>query len=147
MKIIFLQDVKGQGKKGEVKEVSDAYARNVLLKKGLAAEANAANLNKLQAQNKAAERKAREELEEAKKLAAVLEKTVVSVKTKAGEGGRVFGSVTSKQIADALEAMKLKVDKRKILLEEPIKTLGTTVVQVKLHPEVSADVRVHVQAE
>ncbi|GAX89107.1 50S ribosomal protein L9 [Effusibacillus lacus] len=147
MKVIFLQDVKGQGKKGEIKEVADAYARNVLLKKGLAAEANAANLNRLQAQNKAAEKRAQEELEEAKKLKAILEQTVVSLKTKAGESGRVFGSITSKQIADALEAMKVKVDKRKIHLEEPIKALGTTVVQVKLHPEVSADLRIHVQAE
>lgn len=147
MKVIFLQDVKGQGKKGETKEVSDAYARNVLLKKGLAAEANSANLNRLQAQSKAAEKKALEELEEAKRQAAVLEKTEVNLKTKAGEGGRVFGSITSKQIADALEAMKLKVDKRKIHLEEPIKTLGTTVVTVKLHPEVTAELRVHVQAE
>ncbi|MFC4766556.1 50S ribosomal protein L9 [Effusibacillus consociatus] len=147
MKVIFLQDVKGQAKKGEVKEVSDAYARNVLLKKGLAVEANAANINKLQAQTKANEKRAQEELEEAKKLAAVLENTVVTLKTKAGEGGRVFGSITSKQIADALEAMQLKVDKRKILLDEPIKALGTAIVPVKLHPEVSADLRVQVQAE
>ncbi|WP_018130442.1 50S ribosomal protein L9 [Effusibacillus pohliae] len=147
MKVIFLQDVKGQGKQGEVKEVSDAYARNVLIKKGLAVEATAANLNKLEAQKRAKAKKAQEELEEARRLAAVLQETVVVVKTKAGEGGRVFGSVTSKQIAEALEAMDLKVDKRKILLAEPIKTLGTTVVPVKLHPEVSADLRVQVQAE
>lgn len=147
MKVIFLQDVKGQAKKGEVKEVADAYARNVLIKKGLAVEANAANLNRLQAQNRAAAKKAEEELKEAKKMAAVLEKTVVTVKTKAGEGGRVFGSVTSKQIAEALEKMNLKVDKRKIHLEEPIKALGTTIVPVKLHSEVTAELRVQVQAE
>lgn len=147
MKVIFLQDVKGQGKKGEIKEVSDAYARNVLFKKGLAEEATATNLNKHKAIGKANEKRAQEELEEAKKLAAVLQETVVQLKTKAGEGGRVFGSVTSKQIADALDALQLKIDKRKIQLEEPIKTLGTTVVQVKLHPEVTAELRVHVQAE
>jgi large subunit ribosomal protein L9 len=147
MKVIFLQDVKGQGKKGEVKEVSDAYARNVLIKKGLAAEATPANLNKLQAQNKAQEKKALQELEEAKLLAKEIEKITVIIKTKAGEGGRVFGSVTSKQIADALAAMNYKVDKRKILLDDPIKALGVTIVPVKLHPEVSADLKVHVQAE
>lgn len=147
MKVFFLQDVKGQGKKGEMKEVSEAYARNVLIKKGLAAEANTANLNKLQAQNKANEKRVQQELEEAQKLADVLKETVVTIKTKAGEGGRVFGSVTSKQIADALEAKKLKIDKRKIHLDEPIKALGTTIVPVKLHPEVIAELRVQVQAE
>jgi large subunit ribosomal protein L9 len=147
MKVIFLQDVKGQGKKDEIKEVSDAYARNVLLKKGLAEEASETNLNKHKAINKANEKRAQEELEEAKKLAGVLQEAVVQLKTKAGEGGRVFGSVTSKQIADALDALHLKIDKRKIHLQEPIKSLGTTIVQVKLHPEVTAELRVHVQAE
>lgn len=147
MKVIFLQDVKGQGKKGEIKEVSDAYARNVLFKKGLAEEANTGNLRKHEAIHKANEKRAQEELGEAKKLAEVLKETVVTIKTKAGEGGRVFGSVTSKQIADALDAARLKIDKRKIHLEEPIKVLGTTIVHVKLHPEVTAELRVHVQAE
>jgi large subunit ribosomal protein L9 len=147
MKVIFLQDVKGQAKKGEVKDVSDAYARNVLFKNNLAAEANQSNLNKLSAQNKAVEKRAQEELAEAQKLAEVLKNTVVELRTKSGEGGRVFGSITSKQIADALDAKKLKIDKRKIHLDEPIKALGTTVVQVKLHPEVTTELRVHVQAE
>ncbi|BCJ87519.1 50S ribosomal protein L9 [Effusibacillus dendaii] len=147
MKVIFLKDVKGQGTKGEIKEVADAYARNVLIRQGLAEEATAGNLKKLDAQIKAMEKRAQEELEEAKRLKAVLENTTVSLKTKAGEGGRVFGSVTAKQIAEALDTMKLKVDKRKIVLDEPIKSLGTTIVPVKLHPEVSAELRVHVQAE
>lgn len=147
MKVIFLEDVKGQGKKGEIKEVSEGYAVNFLFKKKLAVEATTANVNRLKAQAQHEAKRAAEQLEEAKQLAKVLNETVVSLTTKAGEGGRVFGSVTAKQIADALAKMNLPVDKRKIHLDEPIKALGTTVVPVKLHPEVSAELRVHVKAE
>ena len=148
MKVIFLQDVKGQGKKGEVKEVSTGYANNFLLSKGLAVEATPDNLNKQKQKDLNEKKRAAEALEEAKKLADVLKETTVVLKTKSGEGGKVFGSITSKQIADALEAQhKLKVDKRKILLDEPIKSLGTTIVTVKVHPEVSTELRVQVASE
>lgn len=148
MKVIFLQDVKGQGKKGEVKEVSTGYAHNFLLKKNLAVEATTENINKQKAREAGDARKAAEILAEAKKLAETLKETTVIVKTKSGEGGRVFGSITSKQVADALkEQHKLTIDKRKILLDEPIKALGFTNVPVKLHPEVTTEMRVQVVAE
>ncbi|GIM45859.1 50S ribosomal protein L9 [Collibacillus ludicampi] len=147
MKVIFLEDVKGQGKKGEIKEVSEGYAVNFLFKKKLAVEATPANLNKLKAQAEHEKKRAAQQLEDAKRLAKVLAETVVTISTKAGEGGRVFGSVTAKQIAEALSKMNLQVDKRKIQLDEPIKALGTTIVPVKLHPEVTAELRVHVKAE
>jgi large subunit ribosomal protein L9 len=147
MKVILLQDVKGQGKAGEIKEVSEGYARNFLFPKGLAKEANAANLNALEAKKAHEQKKAQQQLEEAKKLAAILNETTVTIVAKVGEGGKIFGAITAKQIAEALEKQKLVVDKRKIHLDEPIRSLGTTVVPVKLHPEVTASLRVHIQAE
>lgn len=148
MKVIFLQDVKGQGKKGEVKEVSPGYAQNFLLKKNLAVEATAEAINRHKQQAAGEARKAAGVLQEAKDLAVILKDTTVVLKTKAGDGGRVFGAISTKQIADALkEQKKLNVDKRKILLDEPIKALGTTVVTVKLHPEVTTEMRVQVVAE
>lgn len=148
MKVIFLQDVKGQGKKGEVKEVSAGYAQNFLLKKNLAVEATAENINRQKQKEAGEERKAAQILQEAKELAVILKETTIVLKTKAGDGGRVFGAISTKQIADGLkDQKKLNVDKRKILLDEPIKALGTTVVTVKLHPEVSTELRVQVVAE
>jgi large subunit ribosomal protein L9 len=150
MKVLFLQDVKGQGKKGDIKEVSTGYAQNFLLKKGLAVEATAESVNKQKQKEAGDKRKADQLLADATALAAQLKEITVILKTKTGEGGRVFGSITSKQIADALEAQtkkKFSVDKRKILLDEPIKSLGTTVVTVKLHPEVNTELRVQVVAE
>ena len=145
MKVIFLQDVKGQGKKGEVKEVSPGYAQNFLFKKNVAIEATAENVNKLKQAEAGEARKAAAVLAEAQELAAVLKETTVTVKTKAGEGGRVFGAVSTKQIADALkEQKKITVDKRKILLDEAIKSLGVTVVAVKFHQDLTAEFRVHV---
>ncbi|TCP52540.1 LSU ribosomal protein L9P [Tumebacillus sp. BK434] len=148
MKVIFLQDVKGQGKKGEVKEVSPGYAQNFLFSKNLAVEATAEAINRHKQQAAGEARKAAGLLQEAKDLAAVLKETTVVLKTKAGDGGRVFGAISTKQIADALkEQKKLNIDKRKILLDEPIKALGTTVVTLKLHPEVTTEMRVQVVAE
>lgn len=148
MKVVFLQDVKGQGKKGEVKEVSPGYAQNFLFKKGVAVEATAENVNKLKQAEAGEARKAASVLAEAKELAAKIKEATVIVKTKSGEGGRVFGAVSSKQIADALkEQQKLNIDKRKILLDDAIKSLGTTVVPVKLHPEVTTELRVQVVSE
>lgn len=145
MKVILKVDVKGQGKAGEVKNVADAYAKNVLFKKNLAVEATPGNLKAFAAKQRRAEEAAAEELNEAKRLKEKLEKETITVTTKAGEGGRVFGSVTSKQIADALKSMGYKIDKRKIELEHPIKALGFTKVPVKLHHDVVATLNVHVQ--
>ncbi|AZN38850.1 50S ribosomal protein L9 [Paenibacillus albus] len=147
MKVIFLQDVKGQGKKGEVKEVSEGYVRNFLFPKNLAKPASDGNLKTLDLQNAAEVKKKLKEKEDAQALAARLEALKVVVKTRAGEGGRLFGAITSKQIAEALEAQGVKIDKRKIELEEPIRTLGVTQVPVKLHPEVKAKLSVHATEE
>lgn len=146
MKVIFLKDVKGQGKKGEVKNVADGYAQNFLIKKGLAVEATPANISKLNAQKKREAKEAAEELAKAKQLKEELEKITVELTAKAGEGGRLFGSVTSKQIADALSKdFQIKIDKRKIELPDAIRSLGYTKVPVKLHPEVIATLNVHVK--
>lgn len=146
MKVIFLKDVKGQGKKGEVKNVADGYAHNFLIKKGLAVEATPANISKLNAQKKREAKEAAEELAKAKQLKEELEKITVELTAKAGEGGRLFGSVTSKQIADALSKdFQIKIDKRKIELPDAIRSLGYTKVPVKLHPEIIATLNVHVK--
>ncbi|WP_067930370.1 50S ribosomal protein L9 [Alicyclobacillus kakegawensis] len=147
MKVILLQDVKAQGKKGQVIEVSPGYARNFLFPKKLAVEATEAELQALAARKQAEERRLAQELEAAKRLQADLNERKVVVRTQAGEGGRLFGAVTSKHIAQALASMGYKVDKRKIHLSEPIKHLGAQRVEVKLHPEVAATIVVHVEAE
>lgn len=146
MKVIFLKDVKGKGKKGEVKNVADGYAHNFLIKNGLAVEANQAAVSTLNAQKKKEEKLAAEELEDAKKLKETIEKLTVEFSTKAGEGGRLFGSITSKQIAEELQKKhQIKIDKRKIELSDAIRTLGYTKVPVKLHTEVTATLNVHVK--
>jgi large subunit ribosomal protein L9 len=144
MKVIFLKDVKGQGKKGETKNVSDGYARNYLFPKKLAEEATSGNLNALEAKKRKARKQAEKERREAEQLKEKIEKLTVEIATKAGEGGRLFGSVTSKQIAEGLKKQDVKVDKKKIELDEPIRALGYTNVPVKVHPDVTATVKVHV---
>ncbi|WP_214848617.1 50S ribosomal protein L9 [Exiguobacterium sp. s193] len=145
MKVILLQDVKGQGKAGDVKEVADAYANNVLFKKKLARPATTGNLKQHEAHERKAAEQAKQALLDAEALKEKIEKETIVVSTKAGEGGRVFGSVTSKQIADALKSMGYKIDKRKIELEHPIKALGFTKVPLKLHNEVTATLNVQVK--
>ncbi|UQZ75244.1 50S ribosomal protein L9 [Niallia circulans] len=146
MKVIFLKDVKGKGKKGEVKNVADGYAHNFLLKQGLAVEANASAVSTLNAQKKKEEKEAIEELNRAKELKKKLEKVTVELHAKSGEGGRLFGSITSKQIAEELNKKhQIKIDKRKIELNDAIRSLGVTKVPVKLHHEVSATLNVHVK--
>ncbi|MCA0993161.1 MULTISPECIES: 50S ribosomal protein L9 [Bacillales] len=144
MKVIFLEDVKGKGKKGEVKNVADGYARNHLLKNNLALEANNANMKTLKAKQRSDDKKAQEELDEAKALKEKIESLEVELETKSGEGGRLFGSITSKNIAEELKKHNIKVDKRKIELDEPIRSLGYTNVPLKLHHDVTATVKVHV---
>ncbi len=148
MKVIFLQDVKGRGKKGEVKKVAVGYAQNYLIKNGLAVEATPGNLKQLENQKKKEKQAAAEQLAEAKKLKETIEKLTVEIKAKAGEGGRVFGSITNKQIADQLKKEHdIKIDRRKIELRDPIRTLGVTKVPVRLHPEVDATIDVHVKEQ
>ncbi|YAR62616.1 50S ribosomal protein L9 [Bacillus cytotoxicus] len=148
MKVIFLKDVKGKGKKGEIKNVPDGYANNFLLKQGLVAEANNSNMKTLEAQKRKEEKEATAELENAKKLKETLEKLTVELKAKSGEGGRLFGSITSKQIVDELQKThKIKLDKRKFEMEDAIRSLGYTNVTVKLHPQVTATVKVHVSEQ
>ncbi|MDP4161514.1 MAG: 50S ribosomal protein L9 [Bacillota bacterium] len=146
MKVIFLKDVKGKGKKGEVKNVADGYAHNFLIKQGLAIEANQANTSTLSAQKKKEEKLAAQELEEAKKLKEELDKITVELTAKAGEGGRLFGSITTKQIAEELQKKHgIKIDKRKMELEDAIRSLGHTKVPVKLYHDVVASLTVSVK--
>ncbi|GAA3721576.1 50S ribosomal protein L9 [Salinicoccus jeotgali] len=148
MKVIFLSDVKNKGKKGEVKEVATGYAQNYLLKKGLAEEATPGNLAKLEAEKEAKAEKAKQELEDAKALKEELEEKEVEVKTKAGEDGRLFGSISSKQVKEAYEKQHgIKLDKRKLDMSQPLKSLGYHKMNVKLHQEVSAEIKVHVVEE
>lgn len=147
MKVILLQDVKEQGKKGQVIEVSAGYARNFLIKQGLAQLATKGNLKVLDQQKKLGEKRKEKEGKEAELLAARLNDTIIELKVKAGEGGRLFGAITSKQIAEALTNINLEVDKRKIELHEPIRMLGLTTVTVRLHPEVKATMKVYVTEE
>jgi large subunit ribosomal protein L9 len=146
MKVIFLKDVKGKGKKGEIKNVADGYAHNFLIKQGLAVEASNANVSTLDAQKKKQEKEAAEELAEAKKLKEVLDKVTVELTAKSGEGGRIFGSITTKQVAEELQKKHgIKIDKRKMELADAIRTLGVTKVPVKLHHDVVATLNVHVK--
>ncbi|ELK46865.1 50S ribosomal protein L9 [Halobacillus sp. ACCC02827] len=146
MKVIFKADVKGKGKKGEIKDVNDGYARNYLLKNNLAVEATKGNLQAQKAKDAKQEQRAQEEVEEAKQLKETLSGMEVKLTAKSGDGGRLFGSITSKQIAEQLKKdHDIKIDKRKIELDDPIRTLGYTNVPVKLHPEVTGTIRVHVE--
>jgi large subunit ribosomal protein L9 len=147
MKVVFLEDVKGRGKKGEVKDVPDGYANNFLIKNKKAEPATGKNLGAVKGRQKAEEKLAAEELAEAKQLKEKLEneKTVIEIKGKAGTDGRLFGAVSTKQIVAALsDQYKVKIDKRKLLLNQPIHAMGFTTVPVKLHRDVMADLRVHV---
>ena len=146
MKVIFNQDVKGKGKKGEIKDVSDGYARNYLLKNNLAVEATKGNVQAQKAIDAKQEQKAQEEIDEAEKLKENLKDMEVKLTAKSGDNGRLFGSITSKQIAEELKkAHNIKIDKRKIELDDPIRNLGYTNVPVKLHPEVTGTIRVHIE--
>ncbi|SHH73407.1 MULTISPECIES: 50S ribosomal protein L9 [Virgibacillus] len=145
MKVIFLKDVKGKGKQGEVKNVSDGYARNYLLKNNLAQEATPGNLKALEAKKKKQDQLEQKEKDEAIQLKNKLADITVELTAKSGDSGRLFGSITSKQISEALEKnYGYKIDKRKIELDAPIRSLGYTNVPVKLHPEVDGSIKVRV---
>ncbi|KDP12533.1 50S ribosomal protein L9 [Staphylococcus chromogenes] len=144
MKVIFTQDVKGKGKKGEVKDVPVGYANNFLIKNNYAVEATPGNLKKLEQQNKRIEKDKQQELDDAKALKAQLEDLEVEVTAKSGESGKLFGSVSTKQIAEALHKQHgIKIDKRKMELSHGIQALGYTNVPVKLHKDVEGVIRVH----
>ncbi len=146
MKVILLQDVKGTGKKGEIKEVSEAFARNVLLKKKVAAVADNTTIKELNEKNKSLELKEQKKYEEAVELGKKMEELNVVIYSKSGEGGRLFGSITSKDVAEQIKKQHdIEVDKRKVLLEEPIRTLGSTNVEIKIHQRVTTKMRVDVR--
>ena len=146
MKVILLQDVKGQGKKGQLIDVSDGYARNFLLPRKLAQEATADNVNTMKMNDKALQEKRQREREEAVALEKVLKAMTLTVTAKGGGAGRLFGSVTNAEIADALAKQhKINLDKRKIVLKDPIKNVGTYTVTCKLGYEVNAELTVEIK--
>lgn len=145
MKVILMEDVKALGKKGDVKEVSDGYARNFLFKKNLALEATKQNMDRLELQNQKRAEKAAQDLADAKALGEKLAKVTVTLKAKTGGGEKLFGSVTNKEIADAVnEQLNVNIDKRKIEIKDPIKTLGVYTVTAKLHAKVHQEFKVNV---
>lgn len=147
MKVILLQDVKGQGKKGEVVDVNEGYARNFLVKKGLAEIATPSKLNDLNQKKAAADYHRAEEIKAIRELAKEINGKSFTVKIKAGQGGKVFGSVTGANIAEALQAAGYAVDKKKVVLAQPIKVVGGYDVDLKLMEGVAAKIKVNVEAE
>ena len=148
MIVILNRDVKGTGKAGDIVKVSDGYARNMLIPKGYAKEATEGNVRNLEKQKAMAAEKKAEDKAAAQALAEKVNAASVTIKTKAGEGGRIFGSITSKDIADALaDQQKLTVDKKKIQLDNPIKQTGELTVDIKLYPEVMAKLKVIITAQ
>ena len=145
MKVIFIQDVKGTAKKGDLKEVADGYARNMLLKKGLAVEATPENINKLQGQKASAQHKKDVEKQNAEEIKSLIDGKQVTIKAKAGSGSRLFGSVTSAQIAQELENQHhVKVDKKKIVLKSDIKAFGSFSAEIRLYTGISANISIEV---
>jgi large subunit ribosomal protein L9 len=146
MKVILIEDVKSLGKKGEIVNVSDGYARNALFPKKLGLEANAKNINDLKLQKAHEEKVAANALAEAKTFAAEIATKQVEVSIKVGEGGKTFGSISSKEVAEAAkEQLGYDLDKKKISIPTPIKAVGTTSVSIKLHPKVTAELKVIVK--
>lgn len=145
MIVILQKDLKGTGKAGEVVKVSDGYARNMLIPKGIAKEATDGNVRSLEKQRELAAEKKAELKAAAQETAEQISALTVTIQSKGGEGGRLFGSITSKDIADALaQQHKVKVDKKKIVLSSPIKQTGDFTVAIKLYPEVAADLKVKI---
>ncbi len=148
MKIILLQDVKSLGKKGDIIEANNGYARNFILPQKLGVEATGKNMNDLKLQNAKKDKVAQEQLDAAKELGALIETKEVVVKMKSGEGGKTFGTISSKEIAKAaVDQLSIEIDKKKIQIAEPIKSLGVHIITIKLHPKVTAKLTVKVQEE
>ena len=146
MKVILIEDVKSLGKKGQLVDVNDGYARNFILAKKLGLEATPKNLNDLKLKKANEEKVAKEIYEEAKAFGERLKEMEVNVTIKTGEGGKIFGSVSSKEIAEAAkEQLDIELDKKKMVLPSPIKVLGTTMVPIKLHPKVTSELKVNVR--
>ena len=146
MKLILLEDVKSVGKKGDLINASEGYAKNFLLPKKLAVEATKSNLNDYELKQKADAKRRQEELEKAQETAAALKDKVVTIKVKTGGNGKLFGSVTNKEGADAIvEQTKLEIDKKKVSIGDPIKMVGERTAVVKLHPKVSAEVTIKIE--
>ncbi len=146
MKVILIEDVKSLGKKGQLVDVNDGYARNFILAKKLGLEATPKNLNDLKLKKANDEKVAKEIYEEAKAFGERLKEMEINVTIKTGEGGKIFGSVSSKEIAEAAKAqLGIELDKKKMVLPSPIKTLGTTLVPIKLHPKVTSELKVNVR--
>lgn len=145
MKVLLLQDVKPQGKKGDIVEVNDGYARNFLIRRGLAKEATASVINETNQRRAADEKRRKEELEAAKQAASKLEGTTVEIAIRCGENGKPFGAVTGKEIAEKLTQMGYDIDKKKVVLKDAIKMVGNYHVELKLHPGVTAKVVVAVK--
>lgn len=146
MKVILIEDVKSLGKKGQLVDVNDGYARNFILAKKLGLEATPKNLNDLKLKKANDEKVAKEIYEEAKAFGERLKEMEVNVTIKTGEGGKIFGSVSSKEIAEAAKVqLGIELDKKKMVLPSPIKVLGTTMVPIKLHPKVTSELKVNVR--
>lgn len=147
MKVILLQDIKGTGKKGEIINTSDGHARNYLFPRNMAKEASESNLRELDHQKASMDKRKQQELEAAQELGKQLEAITLTIKSKAGEGGKLFGAITSKEVVDILDKKHgFKVDKKKVTLEA-IKSLGSTKADIKLHQKVTASVKINVEAE
>lgn len=147
MKVILLKDVKGLGKAGEVKEVADGYARNCLIKKGVAEEGTSVKINSLNIKKSAEEFHRQEEIKELKARASALNGKEIKLRIRCGENGKIFGSVTSKEIADAVSESGFTVDKKKVILKDPIKNVGVYMVEIKFLQDASAKIKVNVIPE
>mgnify|MGYP000686571916 CR=1 FL=1 len=148
MKVIFIKDLKGQGKAGDEKNISDGYAKNFLIPRGYAVEATNANLNDLKGKKESLDYKKEKEIENANNIKSQIEKIKLTVTAKAGEGGKLFGKVTSKEIADELKnKFNINIDKKKFVLPDGIKSIGICDITVKLYPGISAKLKVEVAAE
>lgn len=147
MKVILKQDVKGLGKKEQMVEASDGYARNFLFPRGLAVEASAANVNIMKTKKEAETQKKDREIAQAKELAKKIKDITLTLKVKAGDNGKLFGSITSKDVAEAMKTQqKLEIDKKKLVMPDSIKSVGTFEVEVKLYPEISSKFTVKIES-
>jgi large subunit ribosomal protein L9 len=147
MKVLLTQDVRKIGKKGEILEVKEGYARNFLIPNGLAVEASGGAAKQAEEEKRAQERHKLKEKEESQALADKFKELILTIKHKAGEEGRLFGSITSTEIAEALKKRGIEIDKKKIVLDEPIRLVGVSIVKIKLHAEVTAQLTVEVEKQ